>query len=982
VTLKRFALSLSSVLCLLSSAFGQTTISKSTALQDGTTASQKASVSAGGALKVDNSGVTQPASQSGNWIMRLQGNAGAIIDFAGQNASAPANSILIGGEFNTSPTTITSGNASPLQLDSAGNLLIKLNLALPAGGNTIGAVTQASGPWTENQTQLNGTTVDTNSGNKSAGTQRVVIATDQPALTNALKVDGSAVTQPVSQSGNWTMRLQGNAGAIIDFAGQNATAPANSILIGGEFNTTPTTITTGNASPLQLDSSGNLLVNVKSGSTGNAAAGNTGSAVPTQTDYSGVNVAGTLRGWTAVNPSGSIFAGQIDWASIAGTTVDTNSGTKSAGTQRVVIATDQPSLTNALPVSQNGNWTMRLQGNAGAIIDFAGQNAVAPANSILIGGEFNTSPTTITSGNASPLQMDASGNLLVNVKAGSSGNGAASNTGSAVPAQGDYSGINVGGTLRGQTGANPSGSIYAAQTDVASVAGTTVDTNSGNKSAGTQRVVIATDQPSNTNALKVDNSGVTQPTSQADPAVTSGSITTVDAGSTTPASLIAGQSLITGSATANSTVSASVSGVSSFSVQLSGTWTGTVQFEKSIDGGTTWASVGLNGVGATGTVTTVTGAGANANALLHGNAGNLTNVRVRCTAYTSGTVTVKIQPSYGVFSVLASQNGAPWSDNVSQINGTTTDTNSGNKSAGTLRVVLATDQPQPTSKFLVTPDSVALPAHQSTNVDQVNGTTTDTNSGNKSAGTLRVVLATDQPALNSKLLVTPDSVALPAHQSTNVDQVNGTTTDTNSGTKSAGTQRMVLATDQPTMTNAQPVTPQATESYLGFVGGKATNVAANFTRPADTNVYASGDLVANSVTAASVVPLSFTMARINDASGMIRRVRLKISGTVITNASFRIHFYRNDPSASSGIANGDNGVWSTKEAGYLGSCDVTVDKAFTDAAEGVGIPNNGTEINFIPTSGAQTVYALIEARAAFTPISAEVFTVTAEILQN
>lgn len=46
--------------------------------------------------------------------------------------------------------------------------------------------------------QVGGTAVDTNSGVKSAGTQRVVLATDQPALTNALKVDGTATIQPVS----------------------------------------------------------------------------------------------------------------------------------------------------------------------------------------------------------------------------------------------------------------------------------------------------------------------------------------------------------------------------------------------------------------------------------------------------------------------------------------------------------------------------------------------------------------------------------------------------------------------------------------------------------------------------------------------------------------------------------------------------------------------------------------------------------------
>jgi hypothetical protein len=115
--------------------------------------------------------------------------------------------------------------------------------------------------------------------------------------------------------------------------------------------------------------------------------------------------------------------------------------------------------------------------------------------------------------------------------------------------------------------------------------------------------------------------------------------------------------------------------------------------------------------------------------------------------------------------VLQAGSSTPWQDNVTQWNGNTVDTNSGSKSAGTLRIVLATDQPQLSNKLLVTPDSVALPAHQSTNVDQWNGTTVDTNSGNKSAGTLRVVLATDQPA-NSNNLNVAVNAALPAGSNT------------------------------------------------------------------------------------------------------------------------------------------------------------------------------------------------------------------------
>lgn len=167
--------------------------------------------------------------------------------------------------------------------------------------------------------------------------------------------------------------------------------------------------------------------------------------------------------------------------------------------------------------------------------------------------------------------------------------------------------------------------------------------------------------------------------------------------------------------------------------------------------------------------------------------------------------------------------------NVSQLNATTTDTNSGLKSAGTLRVVLATDQPALTNKLLVTPDSVALPANQSVNVNQLAGTATDTNSGLKSAGTLRVVLSTDQPQLTNKLLVTPDSVALPANQSVNVAQLAGTATTTNSGLKDAGTLRVVLATDQPALTNKLLVTPDA------LPANQSVNVAQVAGTATDTN---------------------------------------------------------------------------------------------------------------------------------------------------
>lgn len=161
--------------------------------------------------------------------------------------------------------------------------------------------------------------------------------------------------------------------------------------------------------------------------------------------------------------------------------------------------------------------------------------------------------------------------------------------------------------------------------------------------------------------------------------------------------------------------------------------------------------------------------------------------------------------------------------------------------------------------------------------------------------------------------------------------------------------------------------------------------SANFTRPADTTAYTSGDLVANNVTAASVVPMQFTAALTSAGAFMVRRARLKKTTSTTSNASFRLHLYGADPSASSGIANGDNGAWSTKQATWIGDIDLDISgsaaRVFTDATEVIAAVSVGSEISHQLASG-QVCYGLLEARAAYVPGSAEVFTVELEIVQN
>jgi hypothetical protein len=206
-----------------------------------------------------------------------------------------------------------------------------------------------------------------------------------------------------------------------------------------------------------------------------------------------------------------------------------------------------------------------------------------------------------------------------------------------------------------------------------------------------------------------------------------------------------------------------------------------------------------------------------------GAAAGLTDAQLRATPVpVSGTFFQATQPVSGTFfqatqpvsGTVTTTPPANASTNVAQLAGTATSVNSGVKDAGTLRVVLATDQPALTNKLLVTPDSVALPANQSVNVAQLAGTATSVNSGVKDAGTLRIVLATDQPALTNKLLVTPDSVALPANQSVNVAQFGASAVVTGLGVSGAGIPRITVSSD-----TVHPVTLQGNGGTLAEVDG-------------------------------------------------------------------------------------------------------------------------------------------------------------------
>lgn len=113
-------------------------------------------------------------------------------------------------------------------------------------------------------------------------------------------------------------------------------------------------------------------------------------------------------------------------------------------------------------------------------------------------------------------------------------------------------------------------------------------------------------------------------------------VTIQDTGSTTTSSQ-GGQVLITGTPTANSTVVVPLQGTGAFSAQVTGAWSGTLAFEESIDGGTTYSitDVYLKGIGQP--VQQVTG-----NCVVTGNGAGNSQVRIRGVAAMSGTANISV----------------------------------------------------------------------------------------------------------------------------------------------------------------------------------------------------------------------------------------------------------------------------------------------------------------------------------------------------
>ncbi len=251
----------------------------------------------------------------------------------------------------------------------------------------------------------------------------------------------------------------------------------------------------------------------------------------------------------------------------------------------------------------------------------------------------------------------------------------------------------------------PAGSNEIGAVNNAKVSGTAISVGSGTLDAGTQRVVLATDQPS----LSVTNTNVYSDSTS------SGSITT--------------QNLVPlGNATANSAVATIANGTNSRGsaiVTVTGTYTGALSLQTSADGSvwrTSSADSAIYNIGAgTFSGTIASGTQGDFQIMTAGQA----YVRITALAAVTGTATVAIRTS------------VPGGGTIIQ-------------------------GPLPTGTNVIG----ALSANQSTNIAQMNGVATSMGAGADSTGTQRVTISNNATATLANVTASATSVAVLASAAT------------------------------------------------------------------------------------------------------------------------------------------------------------------------------------------------------------------------
>lgn len=170
--------------------------------------------------------------------------------------------------------------------------------------------------------------------------------------------------------------------------------------------------------------------------------------------------------------------------------------------------------------------------------------------------------------------------------------------------------------------------------------------------------------------------------------------------------------------------------------------------------------------------------------------------------------------------------------------------------------------------------------------------------------------------------------------------------------------------------NATPLNPDGTSGLPITGAGLGYTPSLTITRPADTDPYTAGDVIAASSSAGVAVEL--TNAGPSGGTVLITKALLQVPLAAIPSgmANFRAHFYNANPTGIN-----DNAAYnlpSGDRAKHLGYVEFTTPEDLGDTLKS----QNDLASQFKLATGATSFWIILETRGAYTPASGTVYTLS------
>ncbi len=375
----------------------------------------------GGVLSIQGvaSGVTVPITGTITAVTTIT-NPVTVVGDAASGSAVAGNPVLVAGQDGTDARTLLTSNTGQLHVvaDTGSTTAVtqataaNLNATVVPGGSAIFEVSPTTAANTSANPFFNEITDGTNvmGAMTNFGTTPTAVKalSANVSLFQGTTAVGSGAPLQVSLANTGSNSTAISTKDAADMSGTTpGTAPSNTLITGGIYNSSAPSPTTGQTLPLQLDSSGNLNVNIKAG------AGSGGTAITDEGTFTeGTTSFTPIGGYYKTSPTAlttgeggavsltSARAMFIDLHSVGGTAVTLGQAV-AASSIPVVL----PSGTN-VPVTGTLTAVTSITNPVTVVGDAASGSAVA-GNPVLTGGSDGTDARTFLTSSTGQLHVVA-----------------------------------------------------------------------------------------------------------------------------------------------------------------------------------------------------------------------------------------------------------------------------------------------------------------------------------------------------------------------------------------------------------------------------------------------------------------------------------------------------------------------------------------------------------------------------------------------